>query len=183
MLYQKKVVNNLLESLRLADFLPKDVIKMTEPDILSGLLKVVHKKAEIVGVNDVVFLNAPPFVPDGWSVLEHRVAEPWKYDSRQIKTYLSPKQKQTGNIFGFNLRTELKDVSVLNANALDYMLVHQQDIPEKFKEYYLMFWGTIYKDYNKKPCVRYLMWAMGKWAWDSVLVHSDFYSASPAAHL
>lgn len=117
-----------------------------------------------------------PFVPEGWTVKEHRRIN---LDSCSgIELYLSEKQKN-GLILGLELQKELKDRPVLNACHLDGLLADQKSIPEDWKDKVVYFWGTIYCDSNGDLYVRYLGW-FGKWDWCFYWLGSTFNSDSPA---
>lgn len=116
----------------------------------------------------IINLDADPLIPyDSWSVEEHQKGGKveWPFP---VKLYLSPKQK-IGTIEGNDLRAELKDKPVLNANVLDYLLDHPRLIPEEWKKdekgntRYIPFWGTIYRDAYGRLCVRFLYFRGGRW--------------------
>lgn len=76
--------------------------------------------------------DADPFVPNDLSVVEHKKCGQLKFDPATILLYLSEEQKKEG-IIGHDLRNELEGKSVMNANVLDYLLVHPELIPEGWK--------------------------------------------------
>ncbi len=94
------------------------------------------------------------------------------FSPTRVKFHLSNIQKRIGRFFGGKLRNELSQQSALNANVLDYLLHHQDLIPEEWKkdEYgnvrKIFFWGTIYRAEYARRCVRYLYCHNDKWYWD-----------------
>lgn len=184
MAYPILIVEDLLESLNNADFTVNDLKKLTISKNLQDIKDVLNDKAEILKM-DLVDLDADPFIPPGWSLKEHKRGGLLKYNSKKIIPFLTKGQKENTCVFGYNLKTELKDESIilLNANLLDYLLLHPELIPEEFKKYFLFFWGTIYRNEVNKPCIRHLAWSAGEWYGDYMLLSSNYYNASPAAVL
>jgi len=105
-----------------------------------------------------------PFIPPNWFVETHQLNGLWKFDSKKISFYQSNQQKKEF-IEGNKLRQELTDESVLNANVLDYLLIHPELIPEDWKNKRIYFWGTIYSDSEGDLYVRQIEWDGSKWGW------------------
>ena len=120
-----------------------------------------------------------PFIPGGWTVESHDTLG--EIDLKDIELYLDPEQSK--GIEGNKLRKKLKDKKVLNAVVLDYLLSHQDLIPEEWKGRYVYFWGTIYRNSNGYLCVRYLVWYGSEWNWDYNWLGSDWNGHNPAASL
>jgi len=130
----------------------------------------------------VIDCDADPFTPENWKVEEHRKGGFINFDPTKISLYLSKKQEK-GYISGYDLRKDLSSESVMNANVLDYLLVHPKLIPEDWKGKYIFFWGTIYIYFGGEfyigknrsiDCdfclegvllVRYLGWDGSEWTW------------------
>lgn len=115
----------------------------------------------------IIDCDAAPFVPDDWTVEEHKKGGMLDLDKTKIELYLSRRQRRSEFVEGNKLRKELQDKPVLNANVLDYLLKHPFLIPEKWKGETVFFWGTIYNcirggDYL---CVRGLWWVGDRWDW------------------
>lgn len=132
----------------------------------------------------MVDLGADPYLPNGWSVDEHRKGKVAKLerkgddlylDGKKIEFWLSREQKH-GVITGTTLRAKLKDKPVLNANVLDYLLKNPHLIPNSWQGKWVFFWGTIYCDSDGDLCVRCLCWG-----WDYSWLGSGFGSGSLAA--
>jgi len=121
-----------------------------------------------------------PFVPKGWLVEKHQKGGLWKFDPAAILFYLSKKQRKR-NINGYDLQKELANKKVLNANVLDWLLIHQELIPEEWKDKYIFFWGTIYRCSAGPLYVRYLDRHDSQWLWEYYWLDSDFDSDDPAA--
>ncbi|MCH8244311.1 hypothetical protein IIB97_00255 [Patescibacteria group bacterium] len=145
-------------------------------DVLEGV-------AQIVVVKHMIDLDAKPFVPDGWKVKKHTRGGQleWDPDSVKVVLYLSKSQQDGKVIRGNQIREELKGRSAYNANLLDYLLAHQELIPEDWKGKLIFFWGTIYRDPDGSLNVRYLFWRGGRWYWSFVWLDYDFRGSSPAA--
>ena len=103
--------------------------------------------------------------PRNWSVEDHIPGGQYEWEPKAISFYLSVKQRQDEGIEGVELRTELADKSVLNANVLDYLLAHPDLIPESWKWKSVFFWGTIYRTPDDILMVRCLFWCGQKWLW------------------
>jgi hypothetical protein len=161
-----------------------DSIELIQKIIIEGkvplFLDVVRGLAEIKYLEHLIDSDSAPFIPNGMSVEEHKKGGLFKFDPAKIFPYLSKKQKK-GSIGGHDLRKELANLPVLNANVLDYLLAHPELIPEEWKNKYIFFWGTIYSDSVGYLYVRCLDWNGSKWDWDCSWLDSDFNSDNPAA--
>lgn len=157
-----------------------EIKALSEGDILANVLKVIKGQAEIKMIERLIDCSVAPFVPDGWSVEEHKKGGQFKFNPAKISLYLSKKQKQ-GSISGHDLRKELSDKPAMNANVLDYLLAHPELIPEGWKGKYIFFWGTIYRRSDGDLYVRYLSWDGSEWGWGYCWLDSDFDSGNPAA--
>jgi len=130
----------------------------------------------------IIDCDANPFLPVGWKGIEsHKKGGMLEWNPTKVKLYLSPNQQDGKTIKGHNLRKELENEPVLNANVLDYLLAHPELIPEEWKEKYVYFWGTIYRDSVGRLCVRYLCFIGGRWRWGCDWLGIDRDSNSPAA--
>lgn len=146
-------------------------------------------------VKHIIDLDADPFVSEGWEVVEHVKGGQFEWDPAKISRYLSDEQQGDKLIDGDKLREELKSQKVVNANLLDYLLAHQELIPEEWKNVFVFvfFWGTVYHNpagdllsriYPNPAgdfCVRYLYWDGAIWWWnyfDLNYVLSSQYSAA-----
>jgi hypothetical protein len=159
-----------------------------------GLVRdVLLGHAEIRLVSHVINYDAIPFVPDGYKVrpedqLSGAVRGQLVWDPAKVQLFLSDRQK-VGTISGHELRKELTDKPVLNANVLDYLLAHTGSIPEEWKQdeqgrtRYIFFWGTIYRDSDGDPCVRSLYWCDGRWQWGWYWLEFVWGVQNPAALL
>jgi len=129
----------------------------------------------------IIDCDADPFVPEGWTVAEHRERGQLKWNPDMVSLYLSDSQKDNKTIRGHELRKELENQLVLNANVLDYLLNHQGLIPETWKGKQIFFWGTIYHDQDGSLCVRCLYWVGGRWDGDYRWLDNDLGVRSFAA--
>lgn len=123
-----------------------------------------------------------PFNPEGWKVETHKKGGVITWDASKVSLYLSEKQKN-GTIEGNKLRKELEGKNVLNANVLEFLLEHQELIPEAWKDKYVYFWGTIYRGPDGRRFVLYLYWNDGRWDWSYDWLVDDWYVNNPSAVL
>lgn len=157
-----------------------DIKALSEGNFLADVLKLMKGQLEIKPIEHLIDCDVNPFIPNGWAVEEHKKGGMFKFNPEKISLYLSKKQKK-GSIGGHDLRKELADKPVMNANVLDYLLAHPELIPEEWKGKYIFFWGTIYRNSVGSLCVRCLRWNGSGWCWYGYWLGSDFNSDSPAA--
>lgn len=127
--------------------------------------------------------DASPFIPDGWSVEEHKKMGKLRIDPSKIVLYLDENQKDGKSVEGDELRNKLMEKQVLNANVLDYLLANTESIPESWKDKGVYFWGTIYRNAGGNLCVRCLFWNGGQWYWSFNWLGGDWCASNPAAML
>jgi hypothetical protein len=131
----------------------------------------------------IIDCDKKPNIPfSGWTVESHKKQGKLAWDPSKIELYFSEKQK-TGVILGNDLRKELEDKPVLNASVLDYLLKHQDLIPEEWKGKYVYFWGTIFRDALGGLFVGCLYWNGGTWNWNYNWLDNDWNEDGPAASL
>ena len=179
-LYSIGLLNQLADALENAGFSPEDVNKLRQSELFKSIKDILYGKATIAYPEHLIDCDADPFVPEGWSVEKHIKSGSFQFDPTKISLYLSKKQKK-GSIVGNDLRTELADKPVLNANVLDYLLAHQELIPEEWKGKYIFFWGTIYRYSYGVLVVRCLGWDGSQWNRRYSWLDDDFNSDRPAA--
>lgn len=126
--------------------------------------------AEVKPVERLIDCDAKPFEPNGLTVESHKKDGKLVWDPEKVKLYFSRQQGGEKCIEGNQLRKELEGKPVLNANVLDYLLAHQELIPEDWKGKYVFFWGTIYRGtIYRDSCgilyVRCLCFCDGWWRW------------------
>jgi len=121
--------------------------------------------------HSLVDLDAPPYVPDGWEVESHLPGSPILGFGQHFDFYIS-KAQQNGSISGYELRSELASMPVVNANVLDHLSRQLMMNPRSLSDYWkydkldrarhIFFWGTIYR-YDGDLCVRSLHWNGYRW--------------------
>jgi len=178
----KATIKQVLKTMSvLQDNLPKEEIEEIDSEILQKIVDFPQisgrefmsflkngARVQVIG-NHIINCDTVPFIPSGLSVEEHRRTGNLVWDLNKVSLYLSKNQKKNWKtIEGDELREELKNKSVLNANVLDYLVGHPELIPEEWKKKLIFFWGTIYRDLDSSLYVRYLYWyrAGRKWSWD-----------------
>jgi hypothetical protein len=150
---------------RRSNWTNEKIKRLSEGDMLARVLEVIEGRAEIKMIEHWIDCDAQPFIPDGWKVEEHRSGGQWKFNPQKISLYLSKKQNK-GTVCGNDLRQELADKPVLNANVLGFLLAHTELIPEEWKGKFIFFWGTIYRDAVGRLYVRYFGWDGSQWSWN-----------------
>lgn len=176
-------MNQLGDALELAGFTPDEVTKLRNSRLLPKVRKVILGHAEIVIPEHVIDCDAEPFIPEGWSVKEHRKGSAFKWGPAAVALYLSEGQKNGKVIEGNKLREELANKPILNANVLDYLLANSHLIPEEWKGKAVFFWGTIYRGRGGRLYIRYLSWYGGRWYWRAVWLGFVWNDDCPAAVL
>lgn len=131
----------------------------------------------------IIDCDKKPKIPyKGWTIESHKKGGKLEWNPDEIELYLDPAQKG-GYIEGNDLRKKLDGVTVLNACVLDYLLKHQELIPEEWKEKYVYFWGTIFRHAGGRLFVEYLDWNGGGWSWLCSWLGHDWSDFSPVASL
>jgi len=140
----------------------------------------------------IIDCDADPFVPTSrWKVESHQKGGKLIFDPAKIKLYLSPNQQSGKYITGDELRKELENKLVLNANVLDYLMKNPYLIPEDWKKdrkgnvRYIFFWGTIYIDPGSHQFVPRLFWSpvVSKWFCDTHMLSDHWGGYDPATVL
>ena len=175
--------NELKLAFRRAGFSNDDIKRLCEGKVLTDVRSVLRGHASVTIIEHVIDCDADPFVPDDWSVEEHRKGGAFKWDTEAQRDalYLSKQQQGGQYIEGNKLRKELAKKPVLNANVLDYLLANPHLIPEEWKGKAVFFWGTIYRHRGGNLFVRYLVWYCGRWIWDFRWLASVWNVNYPAA--
>ncbi len=128
----------------------------------------------------VINLEAAPYCPYSWPVEEHVSGDcDFEWDTTKVALYLDQGQKYGRVIMGTELREKLKGRPVMNANLMDYLLAHQELIPDDWKGKGICFWGTIYRAPNGDFGLRYIYWDGLGWAWVYRWFANGFDSNSP----
>lgn len=157
-----------------------NVKKASKGDTLARFLDVLLGRAEI---NYLIDLDADPYVPEHWSLIEHRKGGQVIWDPKKISLYLSQKQQDGKVAKGGELRKELARLPVLNANVLNFLLrySHLNLIPKEWKGKRVYFWGTIYcSDFDGSLGVQALCQASGGWTDACIPLTYDFDCDHPA---
>jgi len=141
------------------------------------------RKSNILRNSHIIDTDAFPVVPSGWLVEEHKRGGQFLWDSTNKVVFYYSSEQKNGNSVGHDLRKEIVNQPVLNANVLDYLLVFPELIPESWKGRSVFFWGTVYRGFNHGLYVRYLCWTCGRWGWDYRGLNDDWGNNSPAVVL
>ncbi len=129
----------------------------------------------LIDCNVLIDCDADPFVPEGLTVVEHNKGGMYRFDSKKVALYRSEGQKKR-RIIGTDLKEELTDKSVLNANVLDNLLAKPWRIPRIWIGKDIDFWGTTYSHPKYGLCIRRLSYDYYrfKWKWFYHYLDSDF---------
>ncbi len=144
---------------------------------------ITSRQAAKTKINYLIDLNADPYTPYEWSVIEHRKGGQLKWDPEKILLFLSEKQQDGKVIKGDELYKELSCLPVLNANALDFLLDYSflNLIPVEWKGKTVCFWGTVYRNrFNGMYGVRVLCLRRYSWVWGWLWFEHDFGDCHPA---
>ncbi|MFZ4632504.1 MAG: hypothetical protein ACOYL8_04905 [Patescibacteria group bacterium] len=166
-------IYTLSEALTAAGLESKDLIGLSKQD-LSMLKLFAQGRAKIIIPEHVIDGDVNPKISmSRSSILEHKKIGKFVFDPSKIFFYeakASPGSKFDSEKFGPELRDELKDKCVLPASVLDYLLDHQEIIPEEWKERDIYFWGTIFVDrdgYFYVRCLTYFKMFREPLGWGS----------------
>ena len=180
----------LKAAFRRGDWTNADIKRACEGDLLARFRDVVRGYGQInITEHVIVDCDVKPFTPDGWKLEEHKKGGQLKLDLSKVRLHLSPNQTNGKVIQGNNLRKELANEPVLNANVLDYLLAHPELIPEDWKRdekgntRYIFFWGTIYRSSDGSLFVRYLYFKDGSWDWSDSWLGYGWRDDNPSAQL
>lgn len=131
-----------------------------------GVQKFLAGQIEIVVSKHRIECGVLPSIPQGFGIIEHRIAAPIEWNIETVHLHLHHDHETILSVYNKRRST------VLNAAVLDYLLAHQAIIPEFWKrDGYIYFWGTIYQQ-NSTPgsmFVKQLHWrsegfgGQGKW--------------------
>ena len=152
-------------------------------DLLELIRQAIHGQATQNQL--IIDCDAKPFTPDRWKVEVHKKGGQFTFDLSKIKLHLLPNQMGGKYIEGNELRKELASEPVFNANVLDYLLKpeNQHLIPEGWKDKYVFFWGTIYRNSNGSLYIGCLCWYDGAWGWNYHWLGDYWDDCRPAAVL
>ena len=148
---------------------------------MEGVKGLLSGNMELKVINHIIDCSTPPLIPyDGWKVEEHVTGKSFTWDPTKVRLHLSKNQMDGKTIEGNKLSKELKDLPVMNANVLDYLLDHPYLIPEEWKGNAVFFWGTIYRNSGDDLCVRCLIWGGGRWKQHGRWLGDDWVGTIPA---
>ncbi len=181
--------NELKMAFRRAGYDSTDIAKLCAGNMAAKILPVLRGKGVVHIEKHVVDLAcdcvAELWKAGKWVIEKHDVGNGiLELDPMMFKLYLSDKQKNNKVMKGDVLRTELEEnkIPVLNACVLEYLLLHQELIPEEWKRVgAICFWGTIYCDKHGCLHVRSLYWDGGVWRGYSHKLADDWFEKCPAA--
>ncbi len=155
-----------------------DISRIGGSNILPNLTKINHTNVSEVkkrSGGDIVEIthhmidrSKTPFrgVDDVYYLKEHNSNEKWfEWNFEKIHLF-------GGNFQNIHhaLREAQKEIVLLNANVLDYLLIHSELNSSKWKHFSVFFCGTIYGNYKHLSFVRCLRYDVVDNAWHSHFV-------------
>lgn len=174
--------------------------KMADPEWGKATKLFLRKEDPWPSSGGVIDCDAQPYIPRGWTVVEHQKGGKLEWDFLKIQLYLSDSQRSDGLAEGHIVRRNLYDQKPLNANVLEGWLADNSRIPkdvciacqEQGKQ--IFFWNTIYRSpdhsgtlYNtpihRLLLVRCLFWNGNRWCDSFKWLKEPFRSSDPAAVL
>jgi len=153
-------MNQMADALEKAGFVSEDFTKLKQFKNLEGVKAALNGQAKIF-LSSCVDCDAEPFVPYGFSVVEHE------------KTGLILNLEKVKMCLYQGAPGEDSKLD-LNANVLDSLLEHPELIPEEWKGGYIWFRGTKYWA-NGGRCVRGLYWDGNQWIWQYEVISLALY--------
>ena len=117
--YKEGQVHQLLKRLEKEGFTSEHLTKLGQLKDLQAIKNVLDGLSEIKLIGRLIDCDADPFLPKDWKVEEHKKGGKIQWNPEKVKLYLSA--NQNGRVIvGNELRKELSNKPVLNANALDF---------------------------------------------------------------
>lgn len=175
-------MNQLGDSMQKAGFTTQDVTKLgQDKKILRMLLRLLRGELKIKFLERLIDCEIAPFIPNSWLVEEHQKGGQFIFNPTKVELYVS-KNYKNNQIYGNDLREELKGRQVMNANVLDFLLAHPELIPDAWEVKHVFFFGTIYR--RRKDGwlhVRYLYFNGLEWESSWRWLGFNFNSSCPIA--
>jgi len=105
---------------------------------------------------------------------------------KTLGLYFAPGQKDKKSMFAEDFFKGLYSNSkrkILNADVLGYLLKHQDEIPEAWKQFQVMFLGTVFNTYKEEGIIFFLYFDKEKQIWSCNRMHKEqfYYPDTPAA--
>ena len=153
----------------------KDILKDEKDDIDgSTIMKFgriqpnvqINAKGVIVGILNkkeglFVCKKYSLLIPDGWTVVDDVATADFNMKKFKIKKFL---KKNESYISGEELRKRAIDLKAnLGFKVLEYVLEHQSQIPEEFRNYWIYFTGTLLRRPDGVLCVACLYFDGDRW--------------------
>lgn len=181
-------VHQLMDAFEGSGYTPAHLTQIGQnPTLRREILGVLAGTHEVVPITHRIDTDAAPYIPDGWTIEEHRGDGILEWDASKVKLYLDDAQMNGKRIEGNLLRKRLAKKLVLNASVLDFLLANPQHIPEIWKaddrgnRRYIFFWGTIYRNTVGNLYVRYLCWFGDRWGWFAYWLVNEWDGKNSAA--
>jgi len=110
----------------------------------------------------VIDCSVEPFIPPCHSIrpedqMASRFTGDFVWSPENIRLHLTDLQQVGGYIEGNDFKKILGVHCALPANVLDWLILNPSEVPDDWKrDLAVGFWGTIFRDIDRSPCVRYL---------------------------
>lgn len=131
--------------------------------------------------------NADPSVPYFFiniKVLDHRKTGIMALNGSRIKICLLSGQKPIKLGFGLKLKRsisaqkflkQIQEYQVLNANVIDWLILHPEEIPDDWKDKVVLFPGTLYRVKPNMILIRSIFWCSYHLKWKEGF-YSSYYN-------
>ncbi|MEX1112490.1 MAG: hypothetical protein WEC84_03435 [Candidatus Andersenbacteria bacterium] len=86
-----------------------------------------------------------PWITSNFKRVQWSQKGKFAWDPKRAKLYL-PASQETKAYKGHELKDELQNLPIMGVAVRDFLLSHPELIPEEWKDYYILFWRTVYVD-------------------------------------
>lgn len=175
----------------------EEIDKLCGGDNLYHVLAVLRGLATIMPKNSMIDTNALPYIPYGWSFLEHKTTGPrntgflgWNPENvllDPVGFHGISARAERANVYALtrSYGVRLPTLQVLNASVLDHLHQNQYLVPRSWIGRHILFLGTLYRTDDGKEAVRCLYYSSHEksWTWKTVLLNDQLGSEYVVAML
>jgi hypothetical protein len=170
-----QIVKTLSDALRDMGGSDQDLLKILDPQspypVLIGEM-LMEKVAKPVPLPQPVDTPAPASdVPDGWRIMRDVDLTQFSVDNLECYNFLHEGQLFIHGVDAVELAKEWG--ANLGLADATYVLRHCDWLPDNYREYTILFPGTVLLDHDSEPRVPYLAYMGGKWVLDFYWVNGE----------